>query len=222
MKLSATYDPARDAENHIRSIFDAAYMPHGRVEFVETLLGMVKIDEVKDILMRKGDRAEILKKITMLLAESRERTKLDEKARALEDAWVRLGDQVIFQLEVLYQRNWPFTAIHADLTTLPICPYNFKERRIFVHAMPDVMCQLRILSHEMSHFLFYAVYTQDLFKKLGREKFELLKESMAIFTNPEQAGKPNEEPLRKMYVQKAVKTIHEAVELGVEFLLAAH
>ncbi|MEK7606621.1 MAG: hypothetical protein AAB444_00250 [Patescibacteria group bacterium] len=220
MQLSATYEPVKDAENYIRAIFDAAYMPHGYVGLTEKLLGMIEIAEIKDILMRKGDRAETMEKITVLLAESHEGIALDERARQLEDAWGHLGDQVIFQLEVLYGREWPFEAVHVDLTTLPICPYDFKARRIFVNARLDVRCQLRILSHELNHFLFYAAYSNDLFEKLGREKFELLKESMTIFTNPEQVGKPNEEPLRKLYVDKGVMTIGEAVDAGVNFLLS--
>lgn len=219
MKLTASYDPAMDAENHMRAIFDEAYLPHGYVGLKEKLLGMVEIEAVKVLLMNKGDRTETLNKIIAILAESQRRPELEDKARRLEEAWGSFGGQVIFQLEALYNRDWPFEAIHVVLTTLPICPYDFKARRIFVHAKPGIQSQLRILSHELNHFMFYVVYTKDLFEKLGKEKFELLKESMTIFTNPEQAGKPNEEPLRKLYLEKRVRNLDEAVRLGADYLL---
>lgn len=219
MKLIITYDPARDAENHMRSIFDAAYIPHGRVNFTETILGMVKNKEIKNILLDKGDRTEMLNKITALLAESNDRKKIEEDAHNLISAWNRLGDQVVFQLESLYNRAWPFEIMHVDLTTLPMCPYDFNAKRIFIHAGTDTQRQLRILSHELNHFLFYVVYTKELFERLGQEKFELLKESMTIFTNPEQSGKPNEAPLRQLYIKKAVKSINEAVAVGADWLL---
>jgi hypothetical protein len=62
-------------------------------------------------LTQKGDRADTLAKITAILAESSGRPELDEKTRKLEEAWVKSGDQVLFQLEALYGRDWPFEEI---------------------------------------------------------------------------------------------------------------
>jgi hypothetical protein len=219
MKLTVAYNPAKDAENHMKAIFDAAYMPYGQVDLPGKLLGMVANEAIKGLLAQKGDRADTLGKITDILAESQGRPELDEKARKLEEAWVKSGDQVIFQLETLFGRDWPFKAIGVTLTTLPICPYDFKARTIFVYATSGPQSQLRILSHELNHFLFYVVYANDLSSKLGKEKFELLKESVTIFTNPESAGKPHEEPLRKLYMEKGVRGLDEAVRIGAEFLL---
>jgi uncharacterized protein YndB with AHSA1/START domain len=88
-----------------------------------------------------------------------------------------------------------------------------------VHAKQGVHAQLRILSHELNHFLFYVVYFHDLSVKLGEDKFELLKESVTIFTSPEKDGKPDEEPLRKLYLEKHVRSLDEAVQIGAEFLM---
>ena len=219
MKLTAIYDPAKDAENHIRAIVDAAYLTHGRVGMKEQLIAAVELKAVRTVLTKGGERNDLLDKMTTLFTKDRGRPLLEEKARQLEAAWVRLGDQVIFQLEALYGRDWPFEAVHIDLTTLPICPYDYKARQIFVHAMPGTQTQLCIISHELNHFMFYWVYSKKLKEKLGRERFELLKESVTIFTNPEQTGKPNEEPLRKLYVKKRVRTLDEAVKVGVDYLI---
>lgn len=218
MNLTVSYDPIRDTENYLRAIYDAAYLAHGREGMVERLLGLIENEAIKNALKQKGEREQVSKTIVKLLDESPGKSELGEKAHALENAWVRLGDQVIFQLEALYDREWPFEHVHVDLTTLPICPYDFKAKRIFVHATPSSQTQLRILSHELNHFMFYDVYSKDLHEKLGKEKFELLKESVTIFTNPEQAGKPDEEPLRKLYIEKSVKSISGAVKIGVDYL----
>lgn len=218
MIFSASYDPARDAENYLHAIYDAAYLAHGREGMVERLLNMVEIEAIKNILTQKGNRDEASEKITSILSESRGRLDLERKAYELEEALARLGDQVTFQLAALYSHDWPFESIHIDLTTLPICPYDFKAKNIYVHAAPSSQAQLRILSHELNHFMFYEIYSKDLYTKLGREKFELLKESMTIFTNPEQTGKPNEEVLRKLFIEKGVRSISEAVEIGLGYL----
>ncbi len=219
MNFSTSYDPARDAENYIRAIYDVSYLAHGREGMVEKLLGKIEMDSIRAVLTQKGDRDDTLNTITSLLSDSPGRPDLEKKALELEEAWARLGEQVIFQLETLYLHNWPFESLHVDLTTLPICPYDFQAKKIFVHASPSSQTQLRILSHELNHFMFYEIYSKDLHKKLGREKFELLKESITIFTNPEQTGKPNEDALRRLYIEKEVRSIQKAVELGAEYLM---
>lgn len=42
---------------------------------------------------------------------------------------------------------------------------------------------------------------------------------MTIFTNPEQSGKPDEEPLRKLYIENHVRTLDKAIDIGTNYLL---
>jgi hypothetical protein len=218
MNLTASYDPAKDAENHVRCIFDAAYLAHGREGMREKLLAAVESDEVRSALVGGGERDVMLVKVTELLAAAPGRDKLGDAAWRLEKTWATRGDQVILQLETLFVRDWPFDRVHVDLTTLPICPYNFMEKRIFVRGLAPLEAQLRILAHELNHFLFYHAYADDLAPKLGYEKFELLKESVTVFTNPEHSGKPDEAPLRKLFIEKRVRSLDEAVRIGTDYL----
>ncbi len=219
MKLTVIYDPAKDAENYVRSIFDSSYRTYGRENMKQRLLDSIKLEAVRDTLTIGTDREEVLKKITELLAGQADRPALDEKAKQLEGAWNRVGDQIIFQLEMLYGLECPFESVHIDLTTLQMCPYNFNKKQIFVDAGRGMQMQLRILSHELNHFFFYSVYAEELMDKMGKEKFELLKESVTIFTNPETSGYPDEQLLRKLFIEKRVRSLDEAVRVGVEFLL---
>lgn len=219
VNITVSYTPAKDAENHVHAIFDNVYNTYGRTRMKERLLTKVELDVVKKILETGENRDEALQAITTMFTDRSDRGALEQKAKDLEATWSKLGDQIVLQLEALYNQNCPFDIVHIDLTTLPICPYNFKEKQIFVHAAPGIQTQLRILSHELNHFFFYHVYSNDLGQKLGKEKFELLKESMTIFTNPEQGGKPDEEPLRKLYIKKRTRSLNEAVKIGSDFLL---
>lgn len=221
MKLIVSYNPDKDAENHVRAICDSTYLAHGRQDMKEKLLASVESDAIRSALSSGGSREEIKAMVTKLLSEAPGRAVLDEKAKKLEAAWGSLGDQVIFQIESIYDKDWPFDEIYVDLTTLPICPYDYKGRRIFVHALPSPQAQLRILSHELNHFMFYDTYAGGLVATLDREKLELLKESLTIFTNPEQEGKPNERPLRGYFLEKRIRSVEEAVAAGKEFLAGA-
>lgn len=66
--------------------------------------------------------------------------------------------------------------------------------------------------------MFYHYY-DGIRTKLGEEKYELLKESITFFSNPEQEGKPNEEQLRALFLSRVWDDLDEAVEAGVDLLL---
>lgn len=220
MLLTVSYDPRRDAENYIHSIYERAYLAHGRADFIDNLISNIESDEIKTVLKEKTSREEALKTIATLLTQRYKDTSvdLDERARKLVEEWKRVGTQIEWQLAFIYQEPFPFEAVHVDLTSIPICPYHFIERRIFIYAKEPVSIQTNMLMHELNHFMFYQYYPH-LLEKLGKEKYELLKESLTLFTNPEHVGKPNERPLRDLFLSKTYTNLHEAVEDGVRFLI---
>lgn len=55
--------------------------------------------------------------------------------------------------------------------------------------------QLQILTHELNHFMFYY-YFGALKERLGKERFESIKEALTVFTNPEEKGYPAQQKLR--------------------------
>lgn len=216
MKLIVNYDPVKDAENYFRGFYDSSILAHGRKGMKEKLLSTVTSDKLKKILINVEEKSIFLDKVTGFLSNNSNCLVFDRKAKELEEKWNDVGSQIIFQLNVLYGIVCPFDKIYIDLTTLPFCPYDFKKRQIFVHASVGIQTQLAILSHELNHFYFYWVYSSDLWKRLGMEKFELLKESMTIFTNPAQLAKPAEIELRQLFIEKGVRNIAEAVALALE------
>ena len=75
-----------------------------------------------------------------------------------------------------------------------------------------------IARHELNHFMFYFYY-ESLRNKLDHEKYELLKESLTLFSNPNQIGKPNEDSIREFFKTKLWSNMNEAIIAGSEFLL---
>lgn len=219
MKLTASYNPKRDAENHVRAIYDQIYKSYGRADMREKLLGQIKSSAIKEALEQAKTREEALGRIAVELENIHQQNngELSAKAEKLTNAWEKVGKQIEWQLSFLYQQKFPFEEVVIDLTTIPMCPYDFKAKRIFVHAQAPTQIQLSILAHELNHFMFYFYYPK-LRDELGDAKFELLKESLTLFTNPEQTGKPDEMPLRELFMSKSYANLDEAIEDGKQFL----
>jgi hypothetical protein len=223
MKLKVIYDPAYDAENYVRAIFDKAFLAHGREHMQQNLLSSISSEGIKQALTKSTEHKVALERVTAILTKQyrSEPDVLEKQQKLLQAAWKELGAQIIQQLVFLYQKPFPFHAVTAYLTTLELCPYNYQKRHIYIRANVPAQQQLRILSHELNHFMFYYYYSA-MSKKLGREKFELLKESLALFTNPEQSGKPNEKPLRKLYTSKKYQNLDGAIQDGFKYLLKSN
>lgn len=217
MLLLTTYSPAKDAENYVRTLFDLAYKHHGDVKRNQAILEGITIDGIRGILADATNRETALECITELLEGHSERSNLEQKAASLQNEWLTRGKQIIFQLEALYGLPCPFDQIDIDLTTIPSCPYDYAKKRIFVHAEPGIQTQFRILSHELNHFFFYFKYAKSLSSRLEKRQLETLKESLTVFTNPEQRPYPEAAPLVEKYIAKGIKTIEDAIEAGVEF-----
>lgn len=219
MLLTASYSPANDAENYTRTLFDQAYHHYGDTQRNQNILAEIENEKIRALLTKGTIRDEVFSGITEILEKQPARSSLDEKARALQEAWKERGDQIIFQLESLYEIPCPFEQVTTDLTTISSCPYQYKKRQIFIHAMPGIQAQLRILSHELNHFFFYWKYTEKLSVVLNKEELETLKESLTLFTNPEQKPYPNAKLLIEQYLVTGADSIEKAIEVGTAFLI---
>lgn len=103
------------------------------------------------------------------------------------------------------------------MTSNVVCPYNPDEQYFYVRwTTYDI--QLRTANHELNHFMFHYYYG-DLEKEMGDEKWNILKESMTLFTEPNNPGYPAEEELRKMYMSKRWSNVDEIIVAGKELLI---
>ena len=148
--------------------------------------------------------------------ESKNHQKIEDVIKSLENKWEEKGRLVLQKLEDLYIKKFPFDGITIYLTSLPLCPYSYKDKFIYICLNYTAEKQISVLLHEFNHFMFYFYYS-DLKDKLGHEKHELLKESLSYFSNPEQEGKPDEKELRNLYASKNWENIDEIIKSTVDF-----
>lgn len=220
MLVKIIYDPKFDANNYIRAIFDKEHLKHGRENMYENLLNSIESEKIRLCLTEVEDREQALKIIVGILTEAYKKQKInfDDRIKLLSTAWRSVGSQIEAQLEFIYKKSFPFKKIRVYLTTLSLCPYNYKEKYIYIYLKTSPKNQVRVMTHELNHFMFYYYYS-DIAAKLGKEKFELLKESLTVFTNPEQEGKPKEKILRELFIKKQPTTLKQAINIGTKYLL---
>ncbi|MFA6160745.1 MAG: hypothetical protein WC766_01050 [Patescibacteria group bacterium] len=220
MQLKVSYDATFDAENYLLALYDRAHLKHGRNNFYEDLLNSIESDEVKSLFKEEQDREEIKNKLVAILNHGfkREEDVIAKKIDNLKSAWSEVGGQVEFKLSSIYQKPFPFDEVQIYLSTFSLCPYSYKEKYIYLSLKSNPQNQIRTLLHELNHFMFYYYYS-EVCKNLDKENFELLKESLTLFTNPEQRGKPNEKPLRELYIKQYSLSLDETVQIAIAFLM---
>jgi hypothetical protein len=213
MRIKVGYSLDLDVWNYLRSVYRFVWYKHGRNNLQEKLF-LALPDKSRESLKRAKSEREAKEVIERFLSQGLDgrKFKYAKIAQDLEENWVKDGPKVEKKLEKIYARKIPFKTLKIYLSSLPICPYNFKKRWIMVFADTRVKRQIEILAHELNHFMFYY-YFGYLKKELGEEKFESLKEALTVFTNPEEKGYPNQERLR-VWLSGQKKTIPEIIESG--------
>ena len=217
MRLNVEYSTEKDVQTHLNLGFKFNALAHGRKNPREDLLNKYN-PELKKIILDSTSEEEAKEQITKYLTKYKRENedKIKRGIKRLEDEWEIVGDAIINSLENLYKKPWPFEEITVYLTTNKIFQYNY-EKRYFFADIDYLLPQLSIAKHELNHFMFYYYYP-NLIDKLGKEKYELLKESLTYFSNPEQRGKPNEDGLRKLYSTRIWENLDKAIMEGVKFL----
>ena len=218
MKLYIQYSLGKDTENYLNGVFEFKHLKHGRENIREDLLA--KIDPVlRNKIEKAVNKEDAQKAIFDFLSKWRkENSKFIESViKNLKSEWNLSSQETIKKLETLYQKQFLFDKTTIYLTSLPLCPYSYKEKYLFVYLRDSAEKQVKTILHELNHFMFYFYYP-ELKKKLGHEKYELLKESLSYFSNPGEKGKPNEKGLRELYASKDWKNLDEAIKSGLDFL----
>lgn len=219
MRIYIQYSVNKDAENYLNGVFEFKHLKHGRENIREDLLA--KIDSVLRSKIEKSKNKEGAQKAIsdFLIGWQIDNAQVIKSAiKNLEFEWNKNGKDIIKKLEALYQKQFPFDKITIYLTSLPLCPYSYKDKYMFVYIREPAEKQIKIILHELNHFMFYFYYP-ELKEKLGHEKYELLKESLSYFSNSEQKGKPNEKGLRDLYASKDWKNLDETIKSGADLLL---
>lgn len=199
MTIKVCYSFDRDVQNYLDSVYKFKYFKHGREEIVDDLLKNYP-GEFKTALKNAAEESAASEVITSYLSKDVDARKLKylEKAKELESLWNKKNTAVIEQLEKLYKQKFPFNELTVYYTSVFICPYNMAEKWIMAYGEATIERQFQTVIHELNHWMFYT-YHKDLLRKISNETFESLKEALAVFTNPEQSGYPNQFKLRAWF-----------------------
>ncbi|MDO8570066.1 MAG: hypothetical protein Q7R97_00585 [Candidatus Daviesbacteria bacterium] len=196
MKIRVVYSLLIDTNIYMNSIYQFAWLKHGREDMQKKLLSKYPIDFQEQLQSAKNTKqAKVI--IRKYLKNNYKNNQLlyKQSAKLLTKVWKKEEKKIIEQLETLFNNKFPFEKITIFFTTAPICPYNYNKRWIAVVCKATPEIQINILKHELNHFMFYFYYS-ELKMTLTTEKFESLKESLTVFTNPEEQGYPNHQKLR--------------------------
>lgn len=210
MRIKVIYSLQHDIDNYTDSLYRFRWNKHGRENIQEVLLKPFSEDFKKSLkkATNKKEAQKIVEKFLLQGLDGRKQTYL-AVANNLETAWKESGDAIIKKLEKIYGKEVPFNLITVYLSSIPICPYNFKQRWIYAFAGTSTQRQLRILTHELNHFMF-LFHFGNLKDKVGNDNFESLKEALTVFTNPEEKGYPAQQKLRT-WLNKQKGTVSEII-----------
>jgi len=176
MKLEVTYSIEKDAQTY-----------HGRVNIQETLLEKLDIP-LQSLLKSVENDQEAFCKIRSYLEQTYNSnpTIIKDSAAKLKTMWGKVGDNIIFSLEFLYKKPFPFKFATAYLTTNFIFPYNYEQKYFFVN-FKYLSTQLNTIKHELNHFMFYYYYPagKDLNLEV-RTLGKMIPENVAIHFNDEE------------------------------------
>ncbi len=222
MNILVDYSVELDVKNYISKIYHGPQYSHGRnpSDLKRRLLSRSS-QEIKTLFSTNLAEKEVADQLRLILSHDYEARQqfFDDKMNNLTNMWKETGSQIEYRLSTLFDQPFPFASetLTINFTTISICPYNYSERMIYCAINHGTREQLSIILHELNHFMFYY-YFSDLKATLGEEKYELLKESLTLFSNPEQSGKPAERALRDLFLSQSWTSLDKAIEAGVGLL----
>lgn len=216
--MNVEYSVQKDASTYINFIRNFNSYKHGRENIQSNLLKNLE-PPLKEILEHAETDEEALARITSYLEKAYKDNPdiIESSISKLEASWEAVGRNIIYNLEFLYQKSFPFESVTVFLTTNNIFPHNYNNRYFYI-THKGVSTQLSTIKHELNHFMFYYYY-DSLEDTLGDEKYELLKESLTLFSNPDKEGKPNEKELRDFFRSRLWENLDDAINAGAQFLL---
>ncbi|MEI7742107.1 MAG: hypothetical protein WCJ29_06480 [bacterium] len=222
LKLKVTYSIAEDAQNHMLA-YKFTHLRHGRDDMEKRLRSGLN-PKLAALIETASSEEECYKRIVKYIEgwHVEKPGQMEEWRAKLESTWAEVGTQVIANLEFLFRQPFKLDALTVRLSMIGICPYDFKpaEKWIYAFAPRGVKIQLRTITHELNHYMFYMYY-EALRATMSYEDFELLKESITYFSNPEDIGKPAEKELREFYASRSWKNMDEAIAAGAKMLQEA-
>lgn len=209
MNFKCTYNIKKEVNNYVEKL-----VKNKNLELKKDLLKVTN-QEIQT-LTNTQDASTIETKLTKYFQQyyNQNTQQILQKEKLINKAWKIVGEQIMYSVENLYKRKFPFKNLRGYYTTLPIYPYSYKSKYTYVGIKEEIPEQLLSILHELNHFMFHH-YFGHLQKELGHSKFHLIKESLTFFTNPEDPGLEDQKDLRELYASRYWESIDEVIEAAV-------
>lgn len=105
-------------------------------------------------------------------------------------------ENIIDELEKIYQIKLNYKKIVIYMTTFPRCPYNYKEKWFMVNIFENQDNQITTVKHELNHFFFHKKFGAEE-RKIGFENFHRIKEAFTVISLPNERGYSKHQNIRK-------------------------
>jgi hypothetical protein len=211
--FKVNYSLENDIKNYLNTLWKFSYYKHGRTSLARELKQNFPRKFLRDL--KQAKRKDTAYKVIAKYLQIQHPFLHEYITRVERNLQAALNENeagIVGKIESVYGIKFPFKQIKVHLTTLKICPYNFKEKWFMVSIYGGKNNHLSTALHELNHFVFYRRFA-PLRKKLGNEKYESLKEALTVFTNPEEPGYPRERKLR-LWLKGQTGTIPEIIASG--------
>ena len=211
MIINVKYSYKKEENNYLDSLYSFRWNKHGRNNIQNDLLKPFPEQFKNNLLKAKGEN-EARKVIKEFIIPYLPNRKISYKhlAITIEKVWTSRKSDIIKQLEDIYGETFPFNKITVYLSSLPICPYNYKDKWFMLYANTPIDRQMSIIKHELNHFMFYYYFpTKELC--LDNNKYESLKEALTVLSNEEEVGYPNQQKIRA-WLSKQKGTVKQILQ----------
>ena len=210
MQFIVDYSQEKDIRNHLNTNWRFGYLKYGRRNIQNKLLKYYP--ESYKVALKKAATEQDARKVIVDFLDSLP-NKIPTIVASLQVVLNDEKDKIVRSLESAYKKKFPFKKISVYLTTAYLNPYNYKEGWFMTNINSSIQGHLKTVMHELNHFMFYYYYP-NLKEGLGQEKYEILKEALAIYTNPEGNNKPSVKKLETYFKQNLDKSIPEIIKMG--------
>jgi hypothetical protein len=212
MKFIVEYSKEKDIWNHLKTNWKFSFKKHGREDIKDRIKKSYPEKYLNDLWSAKTEE-EARKIVTLFLdylpKQIQNTTPLI--VRGVNQLLNERSEDIISKLEKAYEEKFPFDEITVYIHTCLFSPYNYEEKWFMSPRNSSEDEHIKTALHELNHFMFYSYYP-NLRKELGNDKYETVKEALAIFTNPEGNDKPEVKKLEDFFKNNLNKSIGEVLK----------
>jgi hypothetical protein len=187
MRVNFIYSPEKDANNYLKFVRDFPEeigASNDEIKLVRARLDKTLVNKLQ--IAKKEDARRLALSWVKKVWEEKKGRYLNE-IEMLKQQWKPRENGFIQRLEDFYNASFTFNKLTAYLTTLPICPYDYKAGWFMVSLLASTEHKIRTVGHELMHFMFikhYWKYCREKLK-LDDKQIDIIKEALTVYLNTE-------------------------------------